>query len=139
LPCWRLLYHVVWATAKRESLLVNGVERIVERSIRAGCLELGLVLHALSVMPDHVHVAVSIPPKHSVSSVVGKLKGSASHLVNHADEPSSESRFSWQSEYGDLSFGSKALPQVVDYIENQHRHHADHRLWQDLERTDDRE
>src|SRR5215211_6977088 len=95
-PYWRLLYHLVWATAKRDPVLVDGLERLVERSTRAGCLDLGLVLHALSVMPDHVHVAVSIPPKHSVSFVVGKLKGSASYLVNHVAGSYTQSRLDSQ-------------------------------------------
>ncbi len=138
MPYWRLLYHIVWATAKREPRLTGEVAKLVERSIRAGCLEPELVLHALSVMPDHVHLAVAIPPKLSVSSVVGKLKGSASHLVNHSKDIESESRFAWQAEYGALSFGSKALPAVVAYVENQQHHHADHHLWTEMERSDDR-
>ena len=137
--CWRLLYHVVWSTAKRKPLLVNSMERVVERSLRAGCLELGLVLHVLCVMPDHVHLAVSIPPKHSVSFVVGRLKGSASHLVNHVAETARTSRFAWRSEYGALSFGTRALPQVGAYIENQYDPHANHNVWPHLERSDDQE
>jgi REP element-mobilizing transposase RayT len=116
-------------------VLIGETAKLVERSIRASCLDLETVLHALSVMPDHIHVALSIPPKHSVSSVVKRLKGSSSHLVNHAEPHLEIERFSWQSEYGALTFGRKVLKDVVAYIVNQPTRHADLDLWDGMERT----
>ena len=57
--------------------------------------ELGDIFHRLAsqkqsvieeghIMPDHVHMLISIPPKHSVSSVVGYIKGkSAIHVARY--------------------------------------------------------
>ena len=137
MPYCQLHYHLIWSTHRRDPTLVGEMANLVERSIRASCLELETVLHALSVMPDHVHVALSIPPKHSVSSVVKRLKGSSSHLVNHAGPRRDEERFSWQSEYGALTFGRKVLKDVVAYIVDQPARHADLRLWAGMERTGD--
>ena len=41
--------------------------------------------------------------------------------------------FGWQGEYGVVSFGERHLPQVVAYISNQPRRHANNALWPTLE------
>jgi len=87
-------------------------------------------------MPDHVHLAVSIPPSLAVATVVARLKGSSSHLINHA-ESKGDQTFVWQPEYGVVSFGEKQLPDVVAYIEHQPERHASRRLWDRVERISD--
>jgi len=86
-------------------------------------------------MPDHVHLAVSIPPTLAVTDAIARLKGSASHYVNQS--MAREGRFAWQSEYGVLSFGQRNLADVVDYVNNQPARHAANRLWRPLEPTND--
>ena len=138
MPYWRLFYHLVWSTARREALLDEAMAGTVERSVRTTCRDRGAILHAVGVMPDHVHIAVSIPPSIAVATFVGRLKGAASHAVNALDGRSSDDSFSWQAEYGALSFGEKALPDVVAYITNQHARHATDRLCDALEQAADR-
>jgi hypothetical protein len=48
-------------------------------------------------------------------------------------------KLAWQDEYGALSFGEKALAQVVSYIENQREIHADRQKWPLIEPTSDNE
>ena len=124
MPYWRLYYHVVWGTKHREPLIDDGREDIVRRSLRATCEERGALVHGIGVMPDHVHVAVSIPPRHAVSDFVHRLKGSSSHLVNHLEGTTGQRSFAWQAEYGVLSHGERSLPDVVAYVENQRTRHA---------------
>jgi putative transposase len=131
LPYWRLFYHLVWATHKREPLLTDTVEQIICRSFQLTCGDMGLKCHALGVMPDHIHVALSIPPRHSVSQVMKRLKGASSHSVR-AMNPN----FTWQSEYGALSFGDRALPQVCAYVLNQAEHHQNGTVLARLERVE---
>jgi len=128
--------RLIWATKHREPLLVGNVGRVVEASLRAKCEEMKVLVHAICLMPDHVHLAVSIPPSLSVADVVSWLKGSSSHLVNHAESVSHQA-FAWQPEYGAVSFGEKQLPDVVAYIENQPERHAARQLWARVERISD--
>ena len=130
---WRLVYHILWATRGREPLLDAAMARTLGQSIRATGHEHRAVMHAVGIMPDHVHVVVSIPPSIAIATFVGRLKGSASHLLNNAHEHRVGDVFAWQAEYGVYSFGEKALPDVVAYIENQPARHAANRLWPDLE------
>jgi putative transposase len=98
--------------------------------------DLDLIPHAIGVMPDHVHFAVSIPPKVSVADVIRRLKGGSSHAVNVA-RGMSYPRLWWQSDYGAATFGERSLDQVVAYLRNQRQHHSDVSLWKELELTDD--
>lgn len=134
MPYWRLFYHLVWATRGREPSVDEALARVVEWSIRTTCTDQKVILHAVGVMPDHVHVAVSIPPSVAVSTFVGRLKGASSHAIN---DVSPTLAFAWQAEYGALSFGEKALLDVVAYIRDQAQRHASERLWASLEQVAD--
>jgi len=134
LSYWRLFYHVVWSTKGREPLIGDATERAIRQSVRSTTGAMECAHHAIGFMPDHVHVAVSIPPSIAISEVVGRIKGASAHAVNHTHPAAN---FRWQSEYGVLSFGEKALPDVIDYIENQKNRHQSGPIWQQMERTED--
>jgi putative transposase len=72
---------------------------------------------------NHVHLVVSVPPKVALSVFIGQVKGNSSHWVNH--ELRLDYRFTWQAEYGVVSFGGKQLDMVVRYVRNQRKHHAE--------------
>jgi REP-associated tyrosine transposase len=133
MPYVRLYYHIVWAIRDRQWLIDADVARIVEIAVRASCRDVDAQFFAFGAMPDHVHLAVSIPPKHAVATVVGRIKGASSHAVNAA-HPNRPEPFAWQTEYGVLSFGHRALDDVIAYVRDQPRRHADGQLLRGLER-----
>jgi putative transposase len=83
------------------------------------------ISHAINGMSDHLHVVISIPPKLSVATLIGKLKGASSHHVN---KRYMDNAFAWQAEYGVLSFSERSLSRVVDYVKNQKKHHEENTL-----------
>ena len=95
---WRLYYHIVWGTKGREPFLDDQRAKIVEQSVVAVAAEFDALVHAMGFMPDHVHVAISIPPDTSVSDVVQRIKGLSSFRINRAKEGDAGS-FKWQPEY----------------------------------------
>ncbi|MCK6580246.1 MAG: IS200/IS605 family transposase [Anaerolineae bacterium] len=133
---WNLFYHVIWATRDRAPLLMPEVERVALGAIERKSNALQCPIHAINGAGDHVHVAVSIPPKIAVADWVRQIKGVSSREVNAAF-PDLEIAFAWQNSYGVLSFGVKHLPIVTAYIVNQKAHHADHQLVDYLERLED--
>ncbi|HEY7032383.1 MAG TPA: IS200/IS605 family transposase [Thermomicrobiales bacterium] len=136
---WRFYVHLIWATKGREPLIGEAEEAVIRRSWKITNAELGVIPHAIGVMPDHVHLALSVPPRIAVAELVRRLKGASSHAVNHVDSIRSTGSFGWQPEYGGLTFGERSLPRVVSYIDNHRQHHTDNTLWPILERiTDDR-
>jgi REP element-mobilizing transposase RayT len=129
-----LFYYLVWSTKGREPLITQAVAAVLERSVRASCDEQQVLIHAFGTMPDHVHLAASIPPALAIAKVVGRLKGAATDTIN--ETVAQDDHFAWQAEYGALSFGEKNLPAVVAYVTNQPARHAAGRLWPTLEVID---
>ena len=136
MPYWKLYYHFIWGTKKCFSLIDASFEPELNRAIAAKAKEMGGFFHAIGGIEEHVHLAVSIPPKVAPAKFIGDVKGSSSHYVNHIIKPDFE--FYWQDEYGVLSFGEKNLPGIVRYIHNQKQHHADGTLIAAMERMDER-
>jgi REP element-mobilizing transposase RayT len=134
MPHWRIFLHIVWATKNRESLIDEQAKRIITRSIRTTLDSFHAVPHALGMVEDHIHVAVSIPSSIAPSDVIARMKGAFAHAVNDA-LPSHF--FKWQADYGIYSFGEKALPDVVAYVNDQRERHANGKLWPSLERATD--
>ena len=119
----KLYYHFIWSTKNRLALIDSLLEPELYRAIAAKVQDMEGCLHAIGGTQDHVHLAVSIPPKVAPAKFIGDVKGNCSHFVNHVIKPGFE--FYWQDEYGVLSFGEKNLSSVVRYIHNQKQHHAD--------------
>ena len=68
-------YHIVWVPKYRFRILKDGIRELVEKDIRLLCEWKGCGVEELNVREDHVHLMVSIPPKVSVSVLMGTLKG----------------------------------------------------------------
>jgi len=72
---WHCQYHVVWTPKYRYRVLDGRVKQEVGNCIRAFSEQKKCEVVELNVQIDHVHLIVSIPPKLSVSSYVGMVKG----------------------------------------------------------------
>jgi putative transposase len=72
---WHCQYHVVWVPKYRFRILTGAVKAAMEASIQAICGFAGCEVVELNVQPDHVHLVLMIPPKASVSDLLGRLKG----------------------------------------------------------------
>ncbi|CDH34333.1 IS200/IS605 family transposase [Xenorhabdus bovienii] len=72
---WCCQYHIVWTPKYRFRILKNNVGKEVYKQIRISSEQLGIEIVDLNVQIDHVHLLVKIPPKLSVSQVLGHLKG----------------------------------------------------------------
>ena len=68
-------YPIVWVPKYRLRILTGEVGKLVDQDIRKLSEWLGCEVMELNVQADHVHVVVSIPPKVSVSTYMGTIKG----------------------------------------------------------------
>jgi putative transposase len=135
MPYWKLYYHFIWGTKNRLPLIDSALEEEIYKVIVAKVKDMEGYLYAVGGMNDHIHIAVSTPPKLALSKFIGDVKGNSSHFVNHVIKPDFE--FYWQTEYGVLSFGEKNLSTVVAYIHNQKEHHAKGTLIDAMEKMDE--
>lgn len=68
-------YHIVWVPKYRFRILTGEVKVLIERDIRMLCEWKRCEIKEMNVQIDHIHLVVSIPPKVSVSEMMGTLKG----------------------------------------------------------------
>ena len=128
-------FHITWHTKDNSPVLVDVVENRLHHYLKHRALETqGIIVHEINGMPDHVHMAVSAPPTVKPSEWIGELKGASSHHINH--EICNRKVLAWQDGYGIVSFGTKDLKWVVNYVRNQKTHHAGGETHERLERID---
>lgn len=68
-------YHVVWVPKYRFRILTGTIKTLIEEDIRMLCEWKNCEIQEMNVQIDHIHIVVSIPPKVSVSELMGILKG----------------------------------------------------------------
>src|SRR5438105_1273658 len=107
----QLYYHFIWATRGREPMIDAEMEPHLYRYLRRKCESIGVLVHALNGMPDHVHLACTLPTTLAIADFLETIKGSSSHFVNH--RPDSDGQFYWQSGYGALTFSKRDLARIV--------------------------
>ena len=74
-------YHIVFTPKYRRKIIYNQLRRDIAEYIKRLCTYKGVEIIEGHMMPDHVHILVSIPPKISVSSFMGYLKGKLSMMI----------------------------------------------------------
>ena len=133
MPFSQLYCHLVWGTKHREPLIDESAAALIRQTARTTCNAHRALLHAIGMMPDHVHLAVSLPPSLAVSNFVRAVKSKSSFEINASLRTTSLTQFSWQAEYGVLSFGQRSLSSVTAYVNSQAAHHAANALWTTFE------
>ena len=78
---WNCKYHIVFAPKYRRQIIYGQIKADVGRILRQLCERKGVEIIEATACPDHIHMLVSIPPKISVSSFVGYLKGKSSLMI----------------------------------------------------------
>ena len=78
---WNCKYHIVFAPKYRRQVIYGKIKVDIGQIIRKLCEWKGVEIIEAEACPDHIHMLVSIPPKISVSSFMGYLKGKSSLMI----------------------------------------------------------
>ncbi len=78
---WMCKYHIVFTPKYRRKEIYNQVRKDLIEIFKRLCKYKGVEILEGHMMPDHVHMLVAIPPKISVSSFMGYLKGKSSLMI----------------------------------------------------------
>ncbi len=79
---WDCKYHVVIVPKYRKKALYGKLRRGVGEIIRDLCRQKGIELLEGHLMPDHIHMCLSVPPKFSIAFVIGFLKGKSAVRIH---------------------------------------------------------
>lgn len=112
-----LKYHFVWCPKYRRKVLVPPYDARLREIIAEVAAEAEMTIHAVEVMPDHVHLFVEADPTLAVAEIVNRFKGRSSRLMRQ-EFPALRSRLPtlWSRSYYAGSVGHVSAKTVEAYI-----------------------
>ena len=78
---WMCKYHIVFSPKYRRKVIYTQIRRDIGEIMQELCRYKGVEIIEGHMMPDHIHMLLSIPPKYSVSSVMGYVKGKSALMI----------------------------------------------------------
>ena len=78
---WNCKYHIVFAPKYRRRVFFHKKKVVIGKILRQLCEWKGVTILEAETCPDHVHMLLEIPPKMSISSFMGFLKGKSSLMI----------------------------------------------------------
>lgn len=118
---WNCKYHIVFAPKYRRKIFYKEKRAEIGKILRELCGWKGVTIIEAEVCPDHIHMLVEIPPKMSVSSFMGFLKGKSSLIIHerHANlKYKHGNRSFWCRGYYVDTVG-KNTKKIAEYIQKQ--------------------
>jgi len=118
---WRCQYHVVFAPKYRRQVIYREIKADIGFILRKLCEQKGVKIIEANACPNHIHMLIAIPPKYSVSQIMGYLEGKSSLMIfdRHAN---------LKYKYGNRHFWSRGYyvdtvgrnkKQIQEYIKKQ--------------------
>ena len=78
---WECKYHIVFAPKYRRQIIYGKIKADIGQMLRKLCEYKGIEIIEAEACKDHIHMLVSIPPKHSIAQIMGYLKGKSSLMI----------------------------------------------------------
>ncbi len=115
-----LKYHAVWCPKYRRPVLTNPVDVRLRELISEVAERREMTVHALEIMPDHVHLFVETDPRWAPAELVGKFKAVSSRILRQ-EFPALRSRLPtlWSRSYYIATVGTMSEATIRRYIEAQ--------------------
>ena len=118
---WECKYHLVFAPKYRRQVIYGQIKADVAEILSMLCKRKGIEIIETECCKDHIHMLVRIPPKYSVSEIMGYLKGKSSLMIfeKHANlKYKYGNRHFWCRGYYVDTVGKNAK-KIQEYIQNQ--------------------
>lgn len=118
---WKCQYHIVFIPKYRRKVLYGKLKKDIREIIRKLCKYKNVEIIEGAVCVDHVHLCVSIPPKISISSFVGYIKGKSALMIfdEYPKLSSKWDRTFWARGYYVATVGNITEDAIKKYIQEQ--------------------
>ena len=115
-----LKLHIVWCPKYRRPVLTGDIKTKLSVLLYEKTNELEMTIHALEIMPDHVHLFLEFDPRWGVAEIVNRLKGYSSRILRQ-EFSSLRSRLPtlWSRSYYAGTVGHVSEATVKKYIADQ--------------------
>lgn len=78
---WNCKYHIVFAPKYRRKVIYDKIKTDIGQILRKLCKWKGVEIIEAELCPDHIHMLIKIPPKYSVATFMGYLKGKSTLMI----------------------------------------------------------
>ena len=115
-------YHIVFIPKYRRKVMFGSLRQEIGEIIGKICRMEGVTIIRAATLSDHVHMYVSIPPKESVSKVVGRIKGKSTLMIfdRHPEYRERFDRHFWARGYYVETVGNVNEETIINYIKGQY-------------------
>ena len=133
---YRLEYHFVWVPKYRYHVLVKEVKPRLKEILVELCQWLDIAILEGAICSDHVHMCLSVPPKHSPAEVMKVLKGKSAERLRE-EFPELRKKYwgmhIWARGYfvSTVGIDRETIRQYVKNQEEDHHREEQLRLWKD--------
>jgi len=117
----QLYVQYVFTVKGRKNFLPLEHNKVLHKFIRGIVEKRKSTLLAINNTSDHMHILASLNPNYSFSKFIQEIKAGSSKYIN--DQKWLTGKFLWQSGYGAFSYSKSHLDNVINYINDQQRHH----------------
>ncbi|MFZ5553716.1 MAG: IS200/IS605 family transposase [Bacteroidota bacterium] len=114
-------FHVVFAVRHRESLIHQEIKEDLYKYMSGIITNQNQKLFIINGVPDHVHLLLNCKPDINLSSLIREVKEHSSKFINSTGLL--RGKFYWQSGFGSFTISKRELPNIINYIKNQEKHH----------------
>lgn len=119
---YSLQYHIVWTTKYRKPIFVGNIESDVRQYLINTLKSLDVVIIAMEIMPDHIHLLVDCKPQLRISDAVKILKGNTARWL-FLEHPEIKSTLwgghLWNPSYFVATVSDRSIKQIEEYINSQ--------------------
>ena len=78
---YHIVFHIVFAPKFRRQIIYGRLKTEIGKILRTLCERKEIEIIEANLCADHIHMLIAIPPKYSVSQIMGYLKGKSSLMI----------------------------------------------------------
>ena len=127
-------FHIVWTPKYRYRVLEGRIKELLIEDLQMLCDWKNVEVIELSIQADHIHIIVSVPPKVSISSLMGMLKGKTAIKI-FKSYPALKKKPYWGNHFwargycsSTIGFDEEMIRNYVRYQEDQEKEEESHQL-----------
>ena len=114
--------HIVFSTKNREDMIKEGDQESVFKYMAGIVNNYECDTICIGGTRNHIHALINLSKNYSLKDILRLMKGNTSRWLNHNK---GYNGFDWQDGYAAFSVSQSNLTSVVNYINNQERHHKE--------------
>jgi putative transposase len=112
-------YHLVWCPKRRRPVLVDRIKERLDQIVHDVCKERQVDILAMEIMPNHVHLFISMNPDVPIQDMIRFIKGRSSNLLRKEFPELLKLPSLWTHSYFISTAGNVSSETIQKYIEEQ--------------------